>query len=105
MDELAELELIRHEYEGYFRQCEVVRLSSKPHLAYLRGGVPLPHHLVISDTDLEMKIGVCESGWFQLGQSQYFQTFESLIQTFSPQFRARFAGDLAAKLGNLENDM
>lgn len=102
MDELAELELIRLEYEGYFCQCEVVQRSSKPHIANIKAGIPLPHHLVIVGADLLTKIGVCENGWFQLGQSQYFQTFESLMQTFSPEFRARFAGDLAAKLNNLE---
>lgn len=85
---LNELETIRVEYETYFPHIRLVS-SADPYL------------LIVTKEGTLLTISVSESGWYLPEKSCFYQTFEALMDTKSPAFRASFANDLASKLSLL----
>lgn len=62
-------------------------------------------HVLFLETEnhTKLQIGVCVGGWFLFGKAktQYYETFEGLMNDVSPEFRSIFANDLFSKLNAL----
>lgn len=106
MDTHGELRAIHQEYELYFPECS---LDLKSDLATPGDSIydkalsrrSVSHIKLRTHEDKNLTISVCIAGWHEVGKSEFFPTFEALLDNLSPGFRNRFASELSAKLNNL----
>lgn len=99
MDTEYELRAISTEYKSYFPELLLV---IRPELSLTTNESSNPSHILLTTKEgRKLKITVAIGGWSVIGQTEYFPTFEALMNTESPQFSQTFANSLTSKLNAL----
>lgn len=95
-----ELATIHNEYKDFFVECQLK--LNPPLLEDLPFG--RPSHLYIRLQDDTLRISVNQFGWYLIGESQNYETFETLMMQKSSWFSNKFHTDLLNKLNNLDKE-
>lgn len=106
MDSHKELKTLFKEYELYFPECSLhlykdIQIEGYDLYAKALNRKNRSHISIKTKEGVYFKVAVCVAGWHELGKSQFYPTFEALIDTLSPGFRHDFASKLSKKLEDL----